>query len=437
MKKISTMAAVALTCSSLTSLSAASVEEFIKGTSIDGSSFFRYITNGGENDGGQGYIMRVLADINSGNIEGFTFNFGLFYHYGVTPLQGTTSDTATNGSRADRMLSGGGNVFGVSTLYANYEFESTKTQINGGKMRLATPISNKINDRAVGAIATNKDINGLTISLAYFDSWSADNQYIGGMFSAGGDGALADIGNNLAALGFTGDYSSVKFQLWYFNIDKVANTLFGEFSTGNKYQFKAQVAYTNMYQNATFKFSGSRNHHAFGGVEGASGAKSRGLYTLQLALNFMPEFATRMGFVGSFGSGYGVALNNEATFSKGGKWWFDNFVNGRNGFSLFGQGGIENTHLNLWYLAFTSKVSIVNIGLDIAGISGKNQYAVSTIEGINGKESGANIKNRTFFEVTPSVDVNITKQLTFSAYLAFVFGQIDAQRLWSQFSYKF
>lgn len=438
MKKISLITALALAASSL---SAAPVEELIKGASIDGSSFFRYISNSGRNDGGQGFVMRALANINSGNIEGFSFNLGLFYHYGGTPTQGSKSDDATNGSRADRNTGTAGNAFGLSTLFVKYAFDASKTAITAGKMRLATPITNAINDRGVGVLATNSDVTGLTIAAGFFDSWSADNQYIGGIFSAGGAGAGQNIGNNIATVGFIGNYDPVTFQLWYFNIDKVANTIFGEFSAGKMYQFKLQVAYTNMYAASTFKLSGERPSPGLL-FDGTAGAKSRGLYTAQLALKPMPEFGARLGFVGSFGSGYGVALNNEATFSKGGKYWFDNWGNGRNGFSIFGQGGNEDTHINVWYLALTSKVSIVDIGLDIAGISGKNQYTVSSIkqptdDGTDRKVGGANSGNRTFYEITPSLDINITKQAKLSAYYAIVFGQINAQRLWTQVSYKF
>lgn len=437
MKKISLITALALAASSL---SAAPVEELIKGASIDGSSFFRYISNSGRNDGGQGFVMRALANINSGNIEGFSFNLGLFYHYGGTPIQGSTSDDAVNGSRADRLTGSAGNAFGLSTLFVKYAFDASKTAITAGKMRLATPITNAITDRGVGVLATNSDVTGLTIAAGFFDSWSADNQYIGGILSTTtGAGAGQNIGNNIATIGFMGNYDPITFKLWYFNIDKVANTIFGEFSAGKMYQFKLQVAYTNMYAASTFKLSGNRSGLLF---DGTAGAKSRGLYTAQLALKPMPEFGARLGFVGSFGSGYGVALNNEATFSKGGKYWFDNFGNGRSGFSIFGDGGFEDTHINVWYLALTSKVSIVDIGLDIAGISGKNNYTVSarktpTDDGTNRKVGGANSGNRTFFEITPSLDINITKQAKLSAYYAIVFGQINAQRLWTQVSYKF
>lgn len=440
MKKISLITALALAASSL---SAAPVEDLIKGASIDGSSFFRYISNSGRNDGGQGFVMRALANINSGNIEGFSFNLGLFYHYGGTPIQGSKSDDAVNGTRADRNTGTAGNAFGLSTLFFKYTFDASKTAITAGKMRLATPITNAINDRGVGVLATNSDVTGLTIAAGFFDSWASDNQYIGGILSAAapnsGAGAGQNIGNNIATIGFIGNYDPVTFQLWYFNIDKIASTVFGEFSAGKMYQFKLQVAHTNMHRNANFKLSGNRTGLL---LDGTDGAKSRGLYTAQLALKPMPEFGARLGFVGSFGSGYGVALNNEATFSKGGKYWFDNFGNGRSGFGIFGDGGFEDTHINVWYLALTSKVSIVDIGLDIAGISGKNHYTVSarkepTGDGTDRKLSSINNGNRTFYEITPSLDINITKQAKLSAYYAIVFGQINAQRLWTQISYKF
>lgn len=435
-KKISLVTTLALAASSL---SAAPVEELIKGTSIDGSSFFRYISNSGRNGGGQGYIARFLADVNSGNLGGLSFNLGLFYHYGGTPTQGTKSDNATNGSRADRTIQGGGNAFGVSTLYSTYAFDTTKTAVSFGKMRLATPISNAINDRGVGVLATNQDIAGLTIAAAFFDSWAADNQYIGGMFSAGA-ASKVDIGSNLVAVGFNGNYDVANFKLWYFNIDKFANSLFGEFSTGQAYQFKAQVAYTNLFGAATLKTSGTTNNGDLNPLKffgGANGAKARGLYTLQIALKPIESVGARVGFVGSFGSGYGVALNNEATFSKAGRYWFDNFGNGRNGFSLFGQGGAEDSHINVWYIALSSKVSIVDLGLDFVGISGKNNYAVDARKENGNKIASVNAGNRTFYEITPQIDVNITKQAKLSAYYAAIFGQINAQRFWTQVSYKF
>lgn len=431
MKKISLIAAIALASSSL---GAASLEEAIKGVKVDGSSFIRHISNTGGDDGGSDYIMRLVLDLSTGNKSGFNFGGGLFYHYGGTPTHGSRSDNAVDGSRGSRTL-GGGNVFGVSTLWAQYGWEAANTTITGGKLKLATPISSAATDRGVGVLATSNPVDGLTLALGWFDSWSADNQYIAGIWTSGGNiGAGASMGNNLSLIGVNGDYDNFAFKAWYFNIGNMANSLFGEFSVGKEYSFTAQVAYTDVYNSATLALGGLLGTGLLGSndVVGKQISSSRGLYTLQVATKPTDWLLARAGFVGSFGSGYGVALNNTASFNLAGKWWYDNFGNGRNGFSWNGQGGIENTHINLWYLAGKASVSIVDIGLDIAGISGKNQFAIS--KGNDGKpESG----NKTFYEITPSVDINIAKGAKLSAYYAMVFGQVDAQRVWAQVSYKF
>ena len=444
MRKVSVVAALALAASSL---SAAPIEEVIKGASVSGSSFFRYISNSGRNDGGQGYIARLVADLNSGNIEGFTFNFGLFYHNGGIPAAVTKSDLAVGGSRADRSLgmNVAGNVFGLSTLYGKYAFESTKTAITGGKMKLATPISSAANDRAVGVMVTNSDIAGLTLAGAYFDSWAADNQYIGGFMGNIGKtnitkdgvtttaGQLLNVGNNLAAVAVIGKLDAVNFQAWYFNIDKIANSVFGELSVGDTYQLKAQVAYTNMFHQVRAKLNGARTDALIFGGQADAGAKSRGLYTIQLSTKPMDGLFLKAGFVGSFGDGYGVALNNVASLSVGGKYWYDNFGNGRNGFSLFGQGGTVNSNIAVWYLGGSYKYSILKVGLDIAGVSGKNNYWMSAKDG----KALGNGGNKSFTEITPSLDVSITKKATFSAYYSMIFGQVSMQRFWTQISYKF
>ncbi|RAX54376.1 hypothetical protein CCY99_03195 [Helicobacter sp. 16-1353] len=448
MKKISLVTALALAASSL---SAAPIEELIKGASIDGSAFFRYISNSGRNAGGQGFVSRVVADLNSGSIEGFSFNLGLFYHYGGTPTQGSKSDGNVGGSRATRdLFTTGGNAFGVSTLYGKYAFEASKTSIVAGKLKLATPITSAATDRGLGVQVTNSDVSGLTMAAAFFDSWAADHEYISGVMSVRGttnpevDTRGSSFGNNLSAVAFIGNYDPVTFQVWYFNADKLLNSVFGEIAIGSTYQFKAQIAYTDMYNSPTLKLGYGGNYSGatrlagpfFDG--GANGASARGLYTLQFSAKPIQEFGVRVGFVGSFANGYGVSVNNEGAFSKGGKYWFDNWGDGRSGFSAFGDGGFDNTHINVWYLALTSKVSIVDIGLDIAGISGKNHYTVDADKAPNGdKITSTNHGNRTFYEVTPSIDINITKQAKVTAYYAVVFGQINAQRFWTQMSYKF
>lgn len=429
MKKISLIAAIALAGSSL---GAASLEEAIKGVKVDGSAFIRHISNTGGDDGGSDYLMRLVLDLSTGNKSGFNFGGGLFYHYGGTPTYGKRSDNAVDGSRSSK-TDGKGNVFGVSTLWAQYGWEAANTTITGGKLKLATPISSAATDRGVGALATSNPVDGLTLALGWFDSWSADNQYIGGIWTSGNGniGANASIGNNLSLIGVNGNYDNFAFKAWYFNIGNMANSLFGEFNIGKEYSFTAQVAYTDVYNSATLALGGlgTIGNNDFVGKEISS---SRGLYTLQVATKPTDWLLARAGFVGSFGSGYGVALNNTASFNLAGKWWYDNFGNGRNGFSWNGQGGIEDTHINLWYLAGKASVSIVDIGLDIAGISGKNQFAIS--KGNDGKpESG----NKTFYEITPSVDINIAKGAKLSAYYAMVFGQVDAQRVWAQVSYQF
>lgn len=427
MKKISLITAIALASSSL---GAASLEEAIKGVKVDGSSFIRHISNTGANDGGSGYIMRLVLDLSTGNKSGFNFGGGLFYQYGLTPKFGDRSDNAVGGSRSSRITNEttGGSVFGVSTLWAQYGWEAANTTITGGKLKLATPISSAATDRGVGALATSNPVDGLTLALGWFDSWSADNQYIGGIWTSSneGIGKNASMGNNLSLIGVNGNYDNFAFKAWYFNIGNMANSLFGEFNIGKEYSFTAQVAYTDVYNSATFALGGLGNigNNDFVGKQISS---SRGLYTLQVATKPTDWLLARAGFVGSFGSGYGVALNNTASFNLAGKWWYDNFGNGRNGFSWNGQGGIENTHINLWYLAGKASVSIVDIGLDIAGISGKNQFAISK----------GNSGNKTFYEITPSVDINIAKGAKLSAYYAMVFGQVDAQRFWAQVSYKF
>lgn len=435
MKKISLITAIALASSSL---GAASLEEAIKGVKVDGNSFIRYISNTGADDDGSDYVMRLVLDLSTGNKSGFNFGGGLFYHYGGTPTFGSRSDGAVDGSRSSRSAGKeGGNVFGVSTLWAQYGWEAANTTITGGKLKLDTPISSATTDRGVGALATSNPVDEITIALGWFDSWSADNQYIGGIWTStsgsngnngnGDIGKNASMGNNLSIIGVNGNYDDFAFKAWYFNIGNMANSLFGEFNIGKEYSFTAQVAYTDVYNSATFALTGNNNS-----ITARQISSSRGLYTLQVATKPTDWLLARAGFVGSFGSGYGVALNNTASFNIAGKWWYDNFGNGRNGFSWNGQGGIGDTHINLWYLAGKASVSIVDIGLDIAGISGKNQFAIS--QGNNGKtESG----NKTFYEITPSVDINIAKGAKLSAYYAMVFGQVDAQRFWAQVSYKF
>ena len=180
----------------------------------------------------------------------------------------------------------------------------------------------------------------------------------------------------------------------------------------------------------TAKFYTDTTMSSLGTLEYANGditaAKTRGLYTAELGMK-AGMLDAKIGWVGSFGEGYGAIIDNEGGVSSGGKFWIDTSGAGHNGYGIFTQGGIKNTSITVAYLKANVKISDLSIGVDVANVGGNNQYR--TVPGTAG--------NYKFTEVTPQISYNITKDAKVSAYFASIFGDITANRVRTEVRYGF
>ncbi|RAX54648.1 hypothetical protein CCY99_02475 [Helicobacter sp. 16-1353] len=426
-------------------------ESLISKLSLDGMAFIRYVTDSGQNAGGQSWIFRIAPGLTLHDINGFSFNAGILYHYSAVPVQGFTTDGAVGGSRATRdLFITGGNAFSINTLWGKYQF--SKTSITLGVNRLISPFTDPGNDRAVGGTLISNDISNIMLFAGYYDSVALENALYNYSLS---------WGNNLGILGVNGNYDLFGFKLWYFNFDKITNGVFGEFKVGKEYAFTAQVAYNDMFKSPTYKgvsVNGVKYPHSqpfgyfindgsgrFVGINGNrkisdNVAKSRGIYAFRISAKPLDSLNLRVGYTGSFGAGYGVGLEPNAIMT-GGRWWNFNSGLGGNGLGLFGAGANENSHINHWYFAIDYKIiQDLMVNLDISGISGKNDF-VTFARMQNGTKVGGiqdyRMGNATLTEFSPSISYNLTKSTKLWAYYALTIGQVQANRIWLEMIYRF
>lgn len=446
--KLSLAASVALGALSTASF-AQPLEEAIKG--IDVSGYLRYRYNDDRYDSAAGntgknanHQWRAVADFKTPVVNNIALNFGVWYNNqnNVNHGKGTsaTDNPANVPFLGTGLGSGSDGEFGVREFYATITPDSTATTIKIGKQLLDTPVTNAYDgDRGTGILALNSDIPNLTLAAAAFDSW-AINEYsfaAGGINTVGvnGIGDTSSFSNTnsvdkplyaLAGIyGVDTNYGRFGGQLWGFYIDDAVDALvFGELSwQGSLLRAKLQYTYAalnNDEDSVFYTLYGNGNTLA---NPKANVSESNDMGVIEVGADFRNDFQLplniTLGYMMNFADGTAVALEDEGSnVSRKGKIWWQNAGTGISTSALRGYGlqgfGTEQD-VNVFYAGvdYSFIDERLNVGLEFAW--GENDISYS-----NGIATNGNIKKVEFTEITPTISWKHSKQLTLSAFYAFL-----------------
>lgn len=453
--KLSLAASVALGALSTASF-AQPLEEAIKG--IDVSGYLRYRYNDDRYDSAAGnhgknanHQWRAVADFKMPVVNNIALNFGVWYNNqnNVNHGKGNGSfvgDPNVGGVQpgagqfiGEGLGSGSDGNFGVREFYATITPDSTATTIKIGKQLLDTPVTNAYDgDRGTGILALNSDIPNLTLAAAAFDSWAineysvaADGTAVNGV---GDESSLANttsVDKPLYALagiyGVDTNYGRFGGQLWGFYIDDAVDALvFGELSwQGSLLRAKLQYTYAALNNDndsvfATLYGNGNPNNP---NNPKANISESNDMGVIEVGADFRNDFQLplniTLGYMMNFADGTAVALEDEGSnVSRKGKIWWQNAGTGISTSALRGwgvQGFGTEQDVNVFYAGvdYSFIDERLNVGLEFAW--GENDISYS-----NGIATNGNIKKVEFTEITPTISWKHSKQLTLSAFYAFL-----------------
>lgn len=448
--KLSLAASVALGALSTASF-AQPLEEAIKGIDVSGYLRYRYTDDRYDSAAGNtgksaNHQWRAVADFKTPVINNIALNFGVWYDNQNNVNHGkgqiATGSTQTSGFLGDGLGSGSDGEFGVREFYATITPDSTATTIKIGKQLLDTPVTNAYDgDRGTGILALNSDIPNLTLAAAAFDSW-AINEYnfaASGINTAGvnGVGYNSSFSNEnsvdkplyaLAGIyGVDTNYGRFGGQLWGFYIDDAVDALvFGELSwQGSLLRAKLQYTYAALNNDADSVFAtlyGNGNPNNPNNPK-ANISESNDMGVIEVGADFRNDFQLplniTLGYMMNFADGTAVALEDEGSnVSRKGKIWWQNAGTGISTSALRGwgvQGFGTEQDVNVFYAGvdYSFIDERLNVGLEFAW--GENDISYS-----NGIATNGNIKKVEFTEITPTISWKHSKQLTLSAFYAFL-----------------
>lgn len=448
--KLSLAASVALGALSTASF-AQPLEEAIKG--IDVSGYLRYRYNDDRYDNGNGSVSgssanhqwRAVADFKTPVVNNIALNFGVWYQ---TANQNVNHDkgNTTSDFTGDGLGAGSDGEFGVREFYATITPDSTATTIKIGKQELNTPVTNAYDgDRGTGILALNSDIPNLTLAAAAFDSWSINEVNISNpalLRSGVGtqintnyqNGSELSVDKPLYALagiyGVDTNYGRFGGQLWGFYIDDAVDALvFGELSwQGSLLRAKLQYTYAALNNDNDSVFA-----TLYGTTNGATNPKaniseSNDMGVIEVGADFRNDFQLplniTLGYMMNFADGTAVSLEDEGSnVSRKGKIWWQNAGTGISTSALrsYGtQGFGTEQDVNVFYAGvdYSFIDERLNVGLEFAW--GENDISYN-----KGIVTTGKIKKVEFTEITPTISWKHSKQLTLSAFYAFLNNSYD------------
>ena len=456
--KLSLAASVALGALSTASF-AQPLEEAIKG--IDVSGYLRYRYNDDRYDSAAGnhgtnanHQWRAVADFKTPVVNNIALNFGVWYnnqnnvnhgkgdgtYIGQTvPGAGGAETTVRPGIQeftGTGLGSGSDGSFGVREFYATITPDSTATTIKIGKQLLDTPVTNAYDgDRGTGILALNSDIPNLTLAAAAFDSWSINEVNVplstgNGVGDTSGNSNTISVDKPLYALagiyGVDTNYGRFGGQLWGFYIDDAVDALvFGELSwQGSLLRAKLQYTYAALNNDNDSVFATLYGSPTWSTKGKANIAESNDLGVIEVGADFRNDFQLplniTLGYMMNFADGTAVALEDEGSnVSRKGKIWWQNAGTGISTSALRGYGvqgfGTEQD-VNVFYAGvdYSFIDERLNVGLEFAW--GENDISSRNNNSLNAN----NIKKVEFTEITPTISWKHSKQLTLSAFYAFL-----------------
>ncbi|WP_134042979.1 major outer membrane protein [Helicobacter pullorum] len=455
--KLSLAASVALGALSTASF-AQPLEEAIKGIDVSGYLRYRYTDdrydngNGDVSDSNARHQWRAVADFKTPVVNNIALNFGVWYNNenNVNHGKGLNNGAAHGGFTGTGLGSGSDGNFGVREFYATITPDSTATTIKIGKQLLDTPVTNAYDgDRGTGILALNSDIPNLTLAAAAFDSWAINEMNIGsnGVESnpanAGGEDGLT-IDKPLYALagiyGVDTNYGRFGGQLWGFYIDDAVDALvFGELSwQGSLLRAKLQYTYAALDNGEDSIFG---DNAVYGPVNWTNSpkaniAESNDMFVIEAGADFRNDFQlplnVTLGYITNFADGTAVALEDEGSnVSRKGKIWWQNAGTGISTSALRGwgvQGFGTEQDVNVFYAGvdYSFIDERLNVGLEFA-------WGENKVDGMRDNTPGLTLGNRLgsgkveFTEITPTISWKHSKQLTLSAFYAFLSNEYSGE----------
>lgn len=444
--KLSLAASVALGALSTASF-AQPLEEAIKG--IDVSGYLRYRYNDDRYDNGNGDVnrssanhqWRAVADFKTPVVNNIALNFGVWYNNdnNVNHGKGFNDGRVPGGFTGNGLGSGSDGNFGVREFYATITPDSTATTIKIGKQLLDTPVTNAYDgDRGTGILALNSDIPNLTLAAAAFDSWAINEVNLNNPTppSLGNDYSVDKPLYALAGIyGVDTNYGRFGGQLWGFYIDDAVDALvFGELSwQGSLLRAKLQYTYAALNNDADSVFATLHGSPTWSTKGKADIAESNDLGVIEAGADFRNDFQlplnVTLGYITNFADGTAVSLEDEGSnVSRKGKIWWQNAGTGISTSALRGYGvqgfGTEQD-INVFYAGvdYSFIDERLNVGLEFAW--GENK--------VDGMRDNTPLGNRLgsgkveFTEITPTVSWKHSKQLTLSAFYAFLSNEYSGE----------
>ncbi|MGI0440134.1 hypothetical protein ACRE1S_06370 [Helicobacter himalayensis] len=431
--------------------------------SFKGFAFMRYSTADGEGGAAQKQQYRMKLDATTGKVEGFSFTAGIYLNQGSsTPganIHNTDEDIA--GSQAI-VSSEFADRFSIATYYGTKDFEGEfyQTTINLGRLNIASVFTDKNTDLGTGAEVKIKG-KKLSYTLSHFDNWMTNNFAYGlrahGATANDYASARIGMGNNLTLFNIKGEkLGSFDFGVTLGNAAGLIDYLaFGEvgYKVGG-FHILAQVAAAGMNSTPSWgrgvngsaltdwginhEDNGHTNttrptYNGFSGANPNAWAKNRGIYNVQIGYK-TGGFSSKLGYLGSFGDGYGVLLDTKGGVNIAGKAWSNNYDSANEGFGFIGNGGKAGTSIMAIYAQLNyTIIKALKLGLDVSYVGGDNNYNTIAVA----KQKGTFEKGITFTEIAPSLSYKLNENFEFSLFYALVMGDVEFGKSRFELKYNF
>ncbi len=420
-----------------------SSKAFLKRFDFSGFGYIGYFRND-LNLSGQSIQYRLKLDSSYDIYNGYLAHLGIFFSQGSsTPNANSYIYGGVHGSRGGVSNTGFSDRFGIGVFGASktFNFSKNSLEIKAGRFNLDTPLSNNKVDLYSGIEAKIKYKNMqyfLLYSFSYMTDHLAYALNARGLFDSknqkleGQHAASIGIGNSLfiAGLKYKAKYIDSMFYIAnsvnFFDVIAFGQTSFKQDIGDFNYSLNAQIAYAKISNSPSLKLGGDGGKQISSAINLKSLAQNRGVYNLNIHLNYK-KFKSKIGFLGSFGDGYGVLLNSIGGLNLAGRMWQNNFTSTYEGFGILGSGGYKNSDIFVTYSSFEFGAFDMFWGVDIAFIGGNNFFPLSTND----------LLNRNFIELTPHFKYNLTKQLDISLSSSFYFLDIKGIKTKVQLQYKF
>lgn len=434
---------------------------FFDGMEAKGFAFGRYTTIDGAGGTGADQQYRMKLDLTSGKVDGWSFTGGIMFNYGGSnPNADSNTDYGAQGSMAVITGKNYNDRFGIATFSVNKEIvtQNTTTTFNFGRLNIDNVFADKTTDLGTGGKARFKTSSGITYGADYFDSWITSHAiYNMRSFGLGASSNYnGSLGNDLIMLSIKGDKvggSGFSFNVAAGHANRLLDYLafvdakydFGGFYVLGQVSAAGMTSNPAFYTGAGTLYSGyvTGNGQASGSYNGFTNsewAKSRGMYNIQIGYKDKEApVSAKLGYIGSFGDGYGTLLDVKGGLDMAGKFWNSNYDATNEGFGFMGAGGLSGTSIQVAYFAIDYALSKAwKIGLDYSYITGNNNYpfvvnVVSDLQETNALSG----KGITFHEIAPSLTYKPIKNVTAVAMYGRNVGDVNYGKARFEIRYDF